>query len=182
MMNKKKSITKIAALLLICCAFALFAASCSSSELDEAPDGMQALSKTSDSFKFFVPAGWTSSNFDGTPYAYYSLADKTNVSMSCTLPEDGVTTINEYLEKCREELAVLPEFCEIGEPRETTLGGKQAMEITYTANDGKNTYKYMMRVTVNGSHFYVFTYTSSPENFDSHAEDLELILSNISFK
>ena len=169
-------------LIALMCILMLFSfASCSDLE---APEGMQNAASENEAFYLFVPKSWTVNASGGTASAYYSASvDRSNVSVTCTLPDEGYLSVKEYASYCITSLGkLLPEFAVVSEPAETKLGGAAALSFDYTANIDGTACKYRQIVAAYGDIFYVFTYTSTEERFDSHLSDIEMILSVFAFK
>lgn len=160
---------------------ALLTAGCSTSDV-EVPDGMKLVSSESEAFYLFAPVTWASNDSSGTASAYYSDADRSNVSMTCMAPSENMS-LDDYVTVCQKELeAYIPNYAPVGEVSDTVLGGKNGKCFDYTASIGDTNYKYRQIVVINSNMFYIFTYTSTPEGFDAHIEDVEKIISKIQFK
>lgn len=175
---------KMIAVLLCVCSLICFAG-CSS----EIPKNMTSAASENEAFNFYVPKSWAVNTSGGTASAFFSATDRSNVSMTCMLAEEGFSTLKDYTDKAIASYReILPEFDGVvmlpGEEGHSgvKLGGEEAAWMTYTAVlDGVH-YKYMQLVCLHGGMFYVFTYTSTVENYDSHADELDQILTYISFK
>ena len=63
-----------------------------------------------------------------------------------------------------------------------TIGGRETITFEYECTLSGQTYKYMQAVTMKDDFFYIFTYTSLAENYDSHLEEVNSIISYITFK
>jgi len=177
----KKSIKTLVILLAAMLVLPVLAA-CSD---DGVPDGMFAISVSSDPYNVYVPKSWVNNSVSGNTSAYYSNADKSNISVTAMLQDYdiGLETVDDYMKTVDASLAeVLPGYERVTEFEETTFGGRAAQTFEYTAKvDGKD-YKFKQIVTLKGYDFYIFTYTAEASNYDSHAEDVASIISNISFK
>lgn len=162
----------------------LAAVLCLSSCSGGAPSGMTTASGDNDAFYLYVPSTWTVNTSGGTASAYI-VTDFSNVSMTCMLPEDNISTVAEYVEYTRNALAAALKDYENendGALTEMTLGGKDAVSFDYSAKMGTVVYKWRQIVTMKSDTFYILTYTSTAENFDSHLEELAQIVENVSFK
>ena len=85
----------------------------------------------------------------------------------------------EYTEDKYKEIYSDYAFVEKGE---TTLGGRNAMRYVFTATIGEGHYKVMQVIATYGNYYYVFTYTSLPENFDSHLEEVNGMIGVFEFR
>lgn len=149
-----------------------------------APEGMQNAASENEAFYLFVPKAWTPNTSSGIASAYYTAnVDKSNVSVTCTLPGEGFLSVDQYVSYTTESLSkMLGDFAVVSDPAEATLGGAAALSFDYTATVNGVSYKYRQIVCAYKDIFYVFTYTSTAELFDSHLEDVNTILSHFTFK
>jgi hypothetical protein len=53
------------------------------------------------------------------------------------------------------------------------MGEYNAIRFTFTVKSGDVEYKLMQTVCAKGEMYYILTYTSTPEAFDSHLNDIE---------
>ena len=161
---------------------------------DGAPDGYKNVANENDAFYFYVPTTWVSNTSGGTASAYYSSDDYSNVSFTCMVIEPGkMDELEEYKSVSIEELgAILPDFKVIekdttedalaDEVAPLTIAGRETVTFEYECTLGGQTYHYMQAVTMKDDFFYIFTYTSLAENFDKHTEEVNSIISYITFK
>lgn len=148
----------------------------------EVPNGMKIVSSDAEAFYLFVPMTWVTNTSSGAASAYYSDKDRSNVSMTC-MASDDVTTVDEYVEKCKAELAVVfDDFSPVGEVTDAVIGERNGKCFEYTAKIADTEYKYRQIVVIYKNLFYIFTYTSTPEGFDLHTSDVDNIVSKIRFK
>lgn len=159
-----------------------------------APEGYQNAAGESEAFYLYVPTTWVLNNSGGTASAYYSSDDYSNVTMTCMVidPEE-MDDLSEYKTITLSELgAILPDF-KVIEPtvpegtveediKPLTLGGRDAISFEYECTLGGKTYRYMQVVTMKDDFFYLLTYTSLAENYDSHLEEVSGIIENVTFK
>ena len=181
--KEERSMKKITAavLAIITLMTAMLLAGCKTSAV-EVPSGMKIVSSDAEAFYLFVPMTWVTNTSSGAASAYYSDKDRSNVSMTCMVSED-VTTVDDYVKKCQAELAALfDSFTPVGEVTDAVIGERNGKCFEYTAKIGETDYKYRQIVVIYKNLFYVFTYTSTPEGFDLHTDDVDNIVSKIRFK
>lgn len=179
MKNIRKTVRAAAALLVALASLAAFAG-CKD---DGIPRNMTSAAADSEPFYFYVPKSWVVNTSGGTASAYYSAADRSNVSLTAMVMDTGLDTLDLYMENVDKTLAgALPAYSKLTEPADTVLGGLAAKTYDYRAELDGTVYKFRQTVTVKGYDFFIFTYTSTEEEFDSHLEDVESILTYISFK
>ena len=162
------------------------------------PKGMKKASTEAVDYTLFVPDGWTVDISTGVVSAYVSALDRSNITMIAfnLENEDSDMTIDEYWEKYEGEMrTTFPDMEyasasteaaeEINEdgmnPVSMLLGGFSANKYVYTATVTDVKYKYMQVICIRGGIAYIFTYTSIPENFDTHLMEVDRILETFSF-
>ena len=149
---------------------------------ENAPDGMKAASSENEAFYLYIPTTWTVNSSGGTASGYL-VTDYSNVSMTCMLMDEGLTTLDEYVTYTKAALAeVLKDYEDVGEVTKTKLGSRDAVSFEYSAWSGTVNYKWRQVVTLRSDMFYILTYTSTVENFDSHLEEVDKIIENVKFK
>ena len=198
----KKSLITFTCILSALC---ILLCGCSKSE---APEGYHNAAGDHEAFYFYVPTTWTLNNTGGTASAYYSSSDMSNVSMTCMVIEpETMDTLEAYKSVSIAELEqILPGFKLIETTEESeetsaetstetsaetntteeekpiTIDARETIKFEYECTLSGKTYRYMQVVTLKGEMFYLFTYTSLAENYESHLEDVNGILENIKFK
>lgn len=171
------------------------------------PKGMKKVSTDAVDYTIYVPESWTVDISTGVISAYVTSTDRSNITMIAfnLENEDADMTADDYWTKYENELRqTFPdmEYTVIQEDGETTeitiaesetastdkytptsilLNGFSANKYIYTASVTGVTYKYMQVICIRGGIAYLFTYTTVPENFDIHLEDVDRILENFSF-
>lgn len=158
---------------------------CSCGGDTEAPAGMKAVESSDDlSYNFFIPKDWIQDLSTGVVSAYYSTGDTSNVSITTYNIDNYEKPLSEYVAEYTVGLEEnLGEFTlSEGYPENTLLGGFGAMKLEYTATFSGTGYKYMQILCIYRGNMYVFTYTSNAEKYESHLEEINVMLDNFSFK
>ena len=62
------------------------------------------------------------------------------------------------------------------------LGERNGKSFEYTSSIADVNYKYRQIVVIYKNMFYIFTYTSTPEGYDLHADEVEQIIAKVKFK
>lgn len=200
-MNTRRK-TKI---LLIVGLIALLLISCAEKD-NWIPKGMKEASTEAVDYTIYVPDNWTVDVSTGMISAYVSEQDRSNITMIAFNLEndDSEMTVDEYWEKYESEmLMTFPDMEYIDEMKNDTadetastaaitgngvtptsmlLGGLGANKYIYTATVTDAKYKYMQVICIRGGIAYMFTYTSIPDNFDTHLEEVDRILETFSFE
>ncbi len=170
---------------LLCLMLALLMLSCLASCSSDVPDGFQQVSGKNDAFDLYIPLSWAADSSENRAGGYYETTtngDRSNVSFACTFTYEDIINVKDYMAKLKEDLAAtFPDFNVEKESADVDykIGGDS---ICYTCTVSGVKYKFYQLVTFYGGNYYTFTYTSTPENYDKHLEEVDLILQYIDFK
>ncbi|MBR2478878.1 MAG: hypothetical protein IKB47_00550 [Clostridia bacterium] len=188
-----KKIVCILLLLVIC----VMTVSCSGSEV-KVPDGMKLASGSGELYYLFVPNAWTVKE-GSSASAFVSASDMSNVSVVAYVLQNEVETEGGdeaaaqnprapyidafWSEFCADAGKTLIAFDVSDEVIDTqTLGGFYAKQFVYTHTTGGVEYKHRMAVTYYGEMIIYLLYSSTAENYDSHAADVDNIIKEFQFK
>lgn len=172
----KKIIALISALILT-----LSFASCEKND-SSAPAGWITAADEKADFYFYVPDEWTVDYTTAAAGAYYSSDDPSSVSVLAWELEYTDTTVDEWWELNEGEISYAFQNVELVSEENTTVDGIYAKSYTYTASLSDFNYKIMQTVIIRNATVYLFTYTSTPENYDSHLEDVNSMLDYLKLK
>ena len=107
-----------------------------------------------------------------------------NISMMAfDLDGENITmTPDEYWADYKEDFTnTFSDIAFEGEGEATLVDKIAAKKYVYTATVTGIQYKFMQVVTITNGTVYIFTYTSTPANYDTHLEEVNDILSYIEF-
>ena len=186
----KRIISVLMALAVVISAAVLFS-SCGNE--DGAPNGMKIASAAKAPYRFYVPDSWQCDVASGATTAYCSATDTSNVSVMTFTLEHSDSDVAEWWKSFKEDFNNTYEDFEVEteDGEDLKLDGKDAKKWVFsgalTHGDQKDEYKFMQVAAVNTSalsmpEVYVITYTSSPEIFDSHLDQVKLMIDNFKFK
>lgn len=172
----KNILTKLLLILLLA-GMTLSLASCNKSN-DEyaAPSGFMTASAESADFYFYVPDDWTVDYTTAAAGAYFSASDPSSVSVMAWDLEYSDTTVDEWWELNQGEIESVFQNFNLESEENTTINNLYGKKYTYTADLGNFSYKIMQAACVKNSTVYLFTYTSLPENYDAHIEEVNQML------
>lgn len=149
---------------------------------DTIPDGMFYEQNDAVSYKLYLPEGWIVDRNDKMVSAHASEDDRSNVSVTAfSLPRQFIGNLDEYIKsEYRDYLAKNLSGIEFLVDFEvSTLGTLDARRAEFLANVGGIDYRFMQLLTQGpDGYVYIFTYTSTPDAFDSHSEEIQMILDN----
>lgn len=175
-------IKKITALTLsVILIFSCFISLTSCGETSDTPKGMVLASNEIVDYYLYVPDSWTIDLAAGAVSAYYSESDPSSVSMMAWNIEDSETTLDSWWENNLKDFNLVFTNFNLESESNTVLDGVAAKQYVYTASLGENNYKFTQIAAMRKSMIYLFTYTSTAENYDSHAEDITKITENFKF-
>ena len=176
----KKIVSRILVVLLVA-ATILTAAGCKKDK-SGAPKDMVSASDPLASFYLYVPEKWTVDYTEGTAGAYYSADDPSSVFVSAWDMPNTDSTIEDWWNTNLTDLELIFSDLTIVSEDTTVVDGLEAKSYTYTASLGEYSYKFMQIACMKDGTVYLFTYTSQPEQFDSHMGDVEKMLEYFSIK
>lgn len=146
------------------------------------PAGMKLISDDIVEYKLYIPESWTADMSTGVASAYYSSSDRSNISMTAYEIDASSTDLSGFWKLYEKDFADTFADLEYEVNAENTLvNGNAAQKYVYKATVSGNTYKFMQTLILKQSRVYLFTYTALESNYDSHIEEVNRILENISF-
>lgn len=158
------------------------------SKESEVPEGYQYATCNGEYFRLFIPTQWTVNTESGVSGGCYSLLEGTAVSMTevpFDKPADGegedlTATLEDFFAAHMAEIQKLRNY-NAEKEFDATLGSYKAKDITYSATVGEDTYRYRQVLTKVSGRFYLFTYSSKTDSFDSWLDTVDEILENVVF-
>ncbi len=140
------------------------------------PTGMISATDEKADFCLFVPDEWQIDYSTAAAGAYYSASDPSSVSVMAWDLEYTDTTIEDWWNTNLGEVDVVFDNINIESEENVTMSEVYGKKYVYTASLGDFNYKIMQAACIKGSSVYIFTYTSLPENYDLHTEDVANML------
>ena len=172
--------SKIISLLTVIRILSIMMVSCANDS--DAPDGMKELSTDKNAYNFYVYTQWIVDE-QNTQCAYYSAADRSNVSMAAYVPDESFKTMAEYHNACIEQYKRdLSKFELVESNSDAKMFEYNAYKLIYTFEFGGQQFKVMQVMTLHQGLVYIFSYTSSPDNYDFHIKEAEAMLAEITFE
>lgn len=159
----------------------LMLAGCAKNEAG-VPENMQLASREDVTYCLYVPKTWNVNTDSGVSSAYYSSADSSNVSVMSYYPEAESMSIDDYWKLTEETYKTSFQGYSFVSGETTLLGGRKAGKYTFDLTVGGEQVRMMQIIAAYDSMFYVFTYTSAPETFDSHLDEVQTIVDNFTFR
>lgn len=145
------------------------------------PQGMKIASGDKLEYRLYVPKNWICSSESGKSEAYYPESEKSNVTVTSFSP-DGEMSAADYIAECEEKYAESIKGYTFIEKTDTKVAQKDAISLVFGANYDNINFKIMQVTFVFNGMVYSITYTSTAEQFDSHLEDVEKIISEFTFR
>lgn len=144
----------------------------------EAPEGMKLASTNKRPYRFFVPASWTLDTRSEISAAYYSDTDRSNVSLQAHMSTGALADPDTYILNLESKYKNLygDNYKLVSKPHSVKMGSLDAVQFCFTVKSGDITYKLMQTVCAKGEMYYIFTYTSTVELYDSHLADVDAML------
>ncbi len=178
-----KNILLKIALVIVLLLFAAALASCGNSNDPYAPPtGMISATDEQADFCLYVPDEWQIDYSTAAAGAYFSASDPSSVSVMAWDLEYTDTTIDDWWATNVDEVNVVFDNFNLESEENITLSEVYGKKYTYTASLGNFNYKIMQAACIKGSSVYLFTYTSVPENYDLHTEEVAQMLQHFIIK
>lgn len=172
----KKILLKIS-LLIVLLAFATSLTACGNGDDPYAPPtGMVSATDEKADFCLFVPDEWQIDYSTAAAGAYCSASDPSSVSVMAWDLEYTDTTLDEWWETNVSEIGLVFDNFNLESEENITMSEVYGKKYTYTASLGEFDYKIMQAACLRGSTVYLFTYTSVPDNFDLHTDEVNDML------
>lgn len=185
-MKKIFAILLASALVLPC----ILLSSCGKANDSEVPEEMKKASADTAQYVLYVPETWKCDVASGATSAYYSDSDRSSVNVMIFSLGNSDPDISDWWDDFEEDYKSVYKDFEIISREAVKLDGSDGEKIVFTGSlthkDQTVNYKFM-QVAAIGKKFlsapqvYVFTYTSSPEVYDSHLSDVQKMLDNFKF-
>lgn len=168
--------------LLITVSVIFTACSGNSQNTDGIPEGMKLFSGENVDYTAYVPETWVVDMSTGTLGAYVSSVDNSNISIAGYVLDEAATTLDQYWKNYEEDYKKTFSDMEYTEDtKDITVDSLPAKQYTYTATVTGIQYKFRQVVCINSGKVYILTYTSTPDLFDSHTDDINDIISTFKF-
>lgn len=148
---------------------------------DDVPEGYKLVSGDRLAYRFYAPEAWQINTGTDQNSVFYSLEDdsKVLISLDTKNPETDVEAYwDNFVNGELGLIAVFNDYTFI-ESEPAVLGGKDAVSYTFSISFGSEIYKMKMVIAPHGNFFYALTYTSTPENFDKHLEDVRGMMEHL---
>lgn len=174
---------KILSLCLACVLLCATLISCGKDEIEMPPYTQLASDPNVVDFYLFVPDTWTVDMSTGTAVAYHSVNDPTNISATLgqlnEIHEED--PIGAYFASYSEQFTDAFGAPENVESANLMLDGHAAQQYIYTATFGGIEYKFWQVICIRQGRVYTVTYSSTVENYEKHAADMQEALTNFRF-
>ena len=155
---------------------------CGKKQNPDVPSGMQLASSDEADYLFYVPQEWRVDKSTLQTSAYFSSGDATSVSATAFGMNLDDSTVSDWWEGYTEQFESIYDSMEVTAEEDTKLGGVDAVKYTFNAVLNEKEYQYIIVAALRKNYIYYVTYTSTPDYFEEHLSDLDLVLENFSFK
>lgn len=174
---------KLASLFLaaLICLGAIMLSSCQETETD-VPKGMKLASSEDADYIMYVPENWRVDRSTLYTSAYFSSGDTSSISTAAYGMNFTDNSVDEWWKSFEEEMSKI--YTDISEvtTEDAVLGGVDGTKYTFSASLNEKQYNYIITAVIRGSYLYYVTYTSTPDYYENHLEELESVISNFAFK
>ncbi len=185
----------LAAVILLSC---VLMTSCGSDkDEDGTPKGMKIASSDAASYKFYVPTTWQCDVSSGATMAHYSMTDTSSISVMVFTLENSDSDVSDWWKSFLSDFNnVYTDFELISEDDEAVIDEAPASKFVFkgtlvhkdekSGSETKETFQFLQAAAVrkkalSAPEVYVITYTSSPEVYDSHIEEVNKMIEEFRF-
>ncbi|MCI8611193.1 MAG: hypothetical protein HFE66_04645 [Clostridiales bacterium] len=151
-------------------------------QASDVPAGMQLASSEDADYLFYVPEGWRVDKSSLYAAAYFSSGDATSISVTAFGVNMTDDTVSSWWENYTEQFTGIYEKMEVTAQEEAVLGGIDGMKYTFDATLNEKEYRYIIVAALRENYIYYITYTSTPEYYEDHLDELDLVLEHFAFK
>ena len=143
-----------------------------------APEGMKLISTDKRPYRFFVQKNWIMDTRSALSAAYYSAEDKSNVSLQAHMSTGEAPNLEDFFATTDIKYKNIygDNYKLISKVDDAKMGEYNAIQFVFSVKSGDAEYILMQTVCAKGEMYYIFTYTSTPELFDTHMGDVEGML------
>lgn len=174
---------KFASLLcaVIICLGAVLLSACSETVTD-VPKGMKLASSEDADYIMYVPEEWRVDRSTLYTSAYYSSGDSSSISAAAYGMNYSDTSVDDWWKSFDEEMrSIYTDISEITS-EDAELGGVDGRKYTFSASLNEKQYNYIVTAVLRNKYIYYITYTSTPDYYENHLEELDSVIANFAFK
>ncbi len=174
----KKIVALAMALVMCLCVFA----GCKNNNESSAPKGMKLASGENVDYYMYVPESWRVDKSDLYTAAYFSSGDATSISATAYGVGSEEKTAKDWWKGFEKEIKGV--YSEVSEAKESAakLDGVKGTEFTFSAKLADKEYKFIVTAVIKDYYVYYITYTSTPDYYEDHLEELEQVIDSFEFK
>lgn len=165
----------------IVCISAFMLSSCGKEETD-APRGMKLASSEDADYIMYVPEAWKVDRSTLYTSAFFSSGDATSISTAAYGMNYTDKTVDDWWGSFEEEMRSLYTDISDIQKEDATLGGVDGAKYTFSASLNGKEYNYIITAALRSNYIYYVTYTSTPDYYENHLEELDEVISNFAFK
>lgn len=154
-------------------------------EESEVPKGMKLFSNEYVDYTAYIPESWIVNEPTATPYAYAGSQDASSINIVAqSLSNEQIEAgLGAYWESYSESFKQnMPDFESVSEVTEGFLLDKtEASQYIYKGTVSGEKYQFQQTICMHGGYGYIITYTSTPELFNEHIEEVEQVINTFKF-
>ncbi len=165
----------------IICTGALLLSSCGKTDPD-VPSGMKLASSEDADYIMYVPEMWRVDRSTLYTSAFYSSGDATSISCAAYGMNYTDRSVDDWWNSFEDEMKSLYTDVSDIQKAEASLGGVSGQKYTFSASLNGTEYNYIITAALKSNYIYYVTYTSTPDYYENHLEELDSVIANFAFK
>lgn len=199
-MNKELKMKKLISIIAMLLCSAMLFCGCQGEQDPNAPEGYKVASSDAADYVLCVPEEWIVETSTLYTSAYFSRgADATSISVTAFGADIQGQTVEGWWEGYSEEFAATFSSFEVVSEEDAALDGIDGKKYTFTATIGKSEssetaaegetaaaeakqYNFICHAVVKDTYVYYLLYTSTPEYYEEHIDELNEVITNFKFK
>lgn len=176
-----KKISVIALVLAFCMCFCLLAGCGAKDNKSSAPKGMKLASGENVDYCMYVPENWKVDKSDLYTSAYFSSGDATSISVTAYGVGSEEETVGDWWKKFEKEIGEVYKISDVKETK-AKLDGIKGSQYSFKGTLADNEYNFIITAILKDYYVYYITYTSTPEFYEDHLEELDQVIEAFEFK
>lgn len=147
------------------------------------PRGYVAIEAENEQYVLYAPGDWIVDTTRGMTSLNTQDEQASNLNVTAVGMDTNCPNAKTYFESYSEQFrASFTDFELSDNGSSVKLGGKDAYRYLFTGKVAGKEYKWMMVLCEYSSSIYILTYTSTPDMFDLHYEDVCRVMECFSFR
>ena len=175
-----KKISVIALVLALATCLLAFSG-CAKDNEKSAPSGMKLASGENVDYYMYVPESWKVDKSDLFTSAYFSSGDATSISVTAYGIGSEEKTVDDWWAKFEGEIGEVYKLSEV-KKADVKLDGIKGKQYSFSGELSEKEYNFIITAVLKDYYVYYITYTSTPDFYEDHLEELDQVIEAFEFE